>query len=272
MIRWFALPPVVFLLGAAVAQAQPAEPAPNIGIEQRLNEKIPLDLIFRDDQGKTVTLGNYFGKKPVILVLAYYRCPRLCSMVLNGLVGGLRQVDYEMGEQFTVITVSIDPREQPELAAAKKAAYVQQYGRPGAAAGWHFLTGDEPAIKRLADAVGFKYAYDSRRDEFAHGSGIMILTPDATLARYFYGIQFPAKELRFGLEDCSAGKIGSPVVRPLRLLCFTYDPVTGTYTLMTMRLMRMAGALTVLTFIFFIVRAWRRERRKLQPLPPSTLG
>ncbi|HYV37303.1 MAG TPA: SCO family protein [Gemmataceae bacterium] len=271
-MRMHVLPLGMLLLCATLAQAQPAEPAPNIGIEQHLNDRIPLDLVFRDEQGKSVTLSDYFGKKPVILVLAYYRCPRLCSMVLNGLVSGLRQIDYEIGDQFAVVTVSIDPREQPELAAAKKEAYVQQYGRPGAANGWHFLTGEEQAIKRLADAVGFKYAYDARHDEFAHGSGIMMLTPDGTLSRYFYGIQFPAKELRFGLEDSSAGKIGSPVVRPLRLLCFTYDPVTGTYTLMTMRLMRLAGVLTVLGMTFFVVRAWRRERRKLQTITSTTPG
>src|SRR5206468_2802754 len=196
----------------------------------------PLDLTFRDEQDKPVTLRQYFGEKPVILVLAYYRCPRLCSLVLNGLVSGLREIDYEIGNQFIVVTVSIDPREAPELAAAKKAAYAERYGRAGAASGWHFLTGEEAAIQRLADAVGYRYAYDAERDQFAHDSAIMVLTPDGTIARYFYGIEFPARELRFGLEDASAGKVGSPVTRPLRLLCFAYDPSTGKYTLMTLRL------------------------------------
>jgi protein SCO1/2 len=243
---------------ASLAHAQ--EPAPNVGIEQRLDEQVPLDLVFRDEQGKAVKLGAYFGTKPVILVLAYYRCPRLCSLVLNGLVEGLRDIDYEIGKEFTVVTVSIDPREQPELAAAKKASYVQQYGRPGAQAGWHFLTGDEAAIKRLAQAVGYRYAWDAAREQFAHDSAIMMATPDGKLARYFYGIQYPARDLRFGLEDASAGKIGSPIARPLRLLCFAYDPQTGTYSLMALRLVRAGGALTVLVLAAFLIRSWRRAR------------
>jgi protein SCO1 len=250
----------LFLLPTTTVTGQ--QPAPKVGIEQRLNEKIPLDLVFRDEQGKAVPLSDYFGKKPVILVLAYFRCPRLCSLVLNGLVDGLRKIDYEIGDQFTVITVSIDPREGPPLAAAKKTAYVEQYGRPGAADGWHFLTGDEPAIKRLADAVGYGYVYDAERDQYGHDSGIMMLTPDGTLARYFYGIEYPARELRFGLEDCSAGKIGSPITRPLRLLCFAYDPATGTYSFLTMQLLRISAALTVLCMTVFLMRAWRQERLK----------
>jgi len=263
MMLTLALPLALLLCSTAGTQAPPPEPAPQVGIDQRLNEKIPLDLVFRDEQGKAVALRQYFGQKPVILVLAYYRCPRLCSLVLNGLVEGLRRVDYEIGAQFTVVTVSIDPREGQDLAAAKKAAYVQQYGKPGAAAGWHFLTGDEPAIKRLAEAVGFRYVYDAERDQFGHASGIMMLTPDGTIARYFYGIEFPARELRFGLEDSSAGKIGSPITRPLRLLCFSYDPATGTYTLLTMQLLRLGAVLTVVAIAVLVVRAWRRERCKL---------
>jgi protein SCO1 len=243
-----------------VAQAQPPAPAPDVGIEQHRNEKIPLDLVFRDEQGKEVMLSEFFGSKPVVLVLAYYRCPRLCSLVLNGLADGLRQVDYEICKDYTVVTVSIDPREKPELAAAKKAAYVEQFGRPGAAAGWHFLTGNEPAIRRLASAVGYRFAYDAERDQFAHGSGIMMLTADGTLSRYFYGIEFPPRELRYGLEDSAEGKIGSPVSRPLRLLCFAYDPATGKYTLLTMRLVQLAAGAMVLIMGLLLLRAWRRER------------
>jgi protein SCO1/2 len=255
--RWLAVP-LALVMWTTLVQAQ--EPAAKVGIDQRLDEQVTLDLAFNDEQGKSVKLGDYFGTKPVILVLAYYRCPRLCSLVLNGLVDGLRQIDYEIGKEFTVVTVSIDPREGPELAAAKKASYVQQYGRPGAQSGWHFLTGQEPAIKRLADAIGYRYFYDPARDQFGHDSAIMMLTPQGKIARYFYGIEFPARTLRFGLEDTSAGKIGSPVTRPLRLLCFAYDAETGTYTLMTMRLVRAGGALTVAMIGIFLVRAWRRER------------
>jgi protein SCO1/2 len=247
---------LTLVLWTTAVQAQ--ESAPKVGIEQRLDEQVPLDLVFNDEQGKPVKLGECFGNKPAILVLAYYRCPRLCSLVLNGLVEGLRQVDYEIGREFTVITVSIDPREGPELAAAKKASYVQHYGRTGAQTGWHFLTGAEPAIKQLADAVGYRYVYDPVRDQFGHDSGIMMLTPGGKIARYFHGIEYPAQALRFGLEDTSAGKIGSPVTRPLRLLCFAYDAETGTYTLMTMRLVRLGGAVTVVIIGVFLLRAWRR--------------
>jgi protein SCO1/2 len=257
--RWFAVP-LALVMWTTLLQAQ--EPAAKVGIDQRQGEQVPLDLVFNDEQGKAVKLGDYFGTKPVILVLVYYRCPRLCSLVLNGLVDGLREIDYEIGKEFTVVTVSFDPREGPELAAAKKASYVQQYGRAGAQGGWHFLTGEEPAIKRLADAVGYRYVYDPARDQFGHDSAIMMLTADGKIARYFYGIEFPARTLRFGLEDTSAGKIGSPVLRPLRLLCFAYDAETGTYTLLTMQLVRLGGALTVVVIGAFLARAWRRAHAR----------
>jgi protein SCO1/2 len=249
---------MMLITAAAVTGQQSRASDSSIGIDQRLNEKIPLELAFRDEDGKAVTLREYFGTKPVILVLAYYRCPRLCSLVLNGLVDGLRRIDYKIGDQFTIVTVSIDPREGSELAAAKKTAYVEQYGRPGAAAGWHFLTGDEQEIKRLAAAVGYRYVYDAERDQFGHDSGIMILTPDGTLSRYFYGIEFPPAALRYGLEDSSEGKIGSPIARPIRLLCFAYDPATGKYTLLTMRLLRAGAVLTILAICGFWLWSWRR--------------
>jgi protein SCO1/2 len=260
MMRRFACVLVLGLLPVAAADAQAPSGQPDVGIDQHLNGQVPLDLVFRDEQGKTVTLDKYFGSRPVILVLAYYRCPRLCSLVLNGLCVSLRKLDYEIGQEFEVVTVSFDPREQPELAAAKKASYVEHYGRAGAATGWHFLTGDEPSIKRLAEAVGFRYAYDAGKDQYAHASGIMVLTPQGKIARYFYGLDYPPRELQFGLEDASAGKIGSPIGRPLRLLCFSYDPETGKYNLMVLRLVRVGGVLTVLAFGVFVWWAWRRER------------
>jgi protein SCO1/2 len=244
--------------GTALAQT----PAPDATIEQRLNEQVPLDLVFQDETGRRAALREYFSTKPVVLVLAQYRCPRLCSLVLNSLTDGLGGIDYEIGKEFTVVTVSFDPREKPELAAAKKAAYVERYGRPGAATGWHFLTGDEQSIKTLADAVGFRYSYDPKSDQYAHASGIMILTPEGKIARYHFGLDYAPRDLRFGLEDASAGNIGSPVVRPLRMLCFAYDPATGKYSLMTLRLVRLTGLLTVIILAGFLFRAWRRERRK----------
>jgi protein SCO1/2 len=247
---------LVVLSMISAAHGQP----PDISMDQRLNAQVPLDLAFRDERGDAVTLGKYFGARPVILVLAYYRCPRLCSLTLNNLAESLRQIDYEIGRDFDVVTVSIDPRETPELAAAKKAAIVAQHGLSGAAAGWHFLTGEEPAIQRLAGAVGFRYAYDAERDLYAHASGITVLTPDGKIARYFFGLEYSPRDLRFGLEDASAGTIGSPIAQPLRMLCFAYDPAAGRYTLMTMRLVQIGGAITVLLLGGFLVRAWRRER------------
>jgi len=244
------------------ALAQPAEralPAVDIGINQRLNERIPLDLTFRNEAGEPVTLQEFFGAKPVILVLAYYRCPRLCSVVLNNLMESLQQVDFEIGKEFAIVTVSIDPRETPELAAAKKEAHVAHYGRPSAITGWHFLTGEEKAIEQLAESVGFSYRYDSERDVFDHASGILILTPDGTIARYFYGVDFSPRDLRFALEDASAGKIGSPIARSLRLLCFAYDPASGKYTLLTMRLVRAGAAAMVLMLGAGWYWAWRRK-------------
>jgi protein SCO1 len=233
---------------------------PTVSIEQRLNEPAPLDLVFRDERGQAVALRDYFGTKPVILVLAQYRCPRLCSLVLNNLTDGLRGIDYDLAQDFTVITVSFDPRETPELAAAKKQAYVENYGRPGAGAGWHFLTGDESSIRPLADAVGFRYAYDAKTDQYAHASGVMILTPSGKIARYLHGLEYSPRDLRFGLEDASAGTVGTPVASPLRMLCFAYDPATGKYSLLTMRLVRASGLLTVLILAGFLFRAWRRAR------------
>jgi protein SCO1/2 len=255
--------------GAAPAQQMAAR---DVTIEQRLDSQVPLDLVFRDEHGNAKALREYFQGKPVILVLAWYRCPRLCSLVLNGLVESLRQIDYEIGDQFTVITVSIDPRETPGLAAAKQKSYAQQYGRPGAVKNWHFLTGEESNIKRLADAVGYQYVYDAERDQFSHASGIMVLTAEGKIARYFYGVEFPSRDLRFGLEDASAGKIGSPVTRPLRLLCFAYDPTTGKYGLLTIRLVQVGGVLTILALGIFLLRAWRHERRRSAASSSTTTG
>jgi protein SCO1/2 len=270
---WFlAAGAVLALASSARAQGQRPARAPEARIDQRLGEQVPLDVVLRDESGRAVPLRRYFDGRPVVLVLAYFRCPRLCSVILNNLTESLRKVPYKIGKKFTVLTVSFDPREKPDLAAAKKAAYAESYGLPGAEKGWHFLTGEGPQIKRLADAVGFRYFYDDKKGEYAHASGIMVLTPDGKVSRYFYGIDFPPRDLAFGLEDASSGAIGSPVVRPLRLLCYGYDPVTGKYTLLTMRLVRLAGLLTVLVVASALWFAWRRERRRHSPLSPPAGG
>ena len=218
----------------------------DVGIDQKLNNQIPLDLVFREEAGSAVRLGQYFGQKPVILVLAYYDCPMLCTLVLNGLLHSLEELKFNVGQQFEVVTVSFDPTEKPPLAAAKKAIYVGLYGRPGAAAGWHFLTGDDPSIRQLAQAVGFHYNYDAQTKQYVHATGIMVLTPQGRLARYFYGIQYPAGNLRLGLIEASQGKIGSPVDE-LLLYCSQYDPATGKYSVIISHVLKLAALVTILS-------------------------
>ncbi len=239
-----------------------------VGIDQRLNEQVPLDLMFRDEAGKEVWLGDYFsGTKPVILSLVFYECPMLCNQVLNGLVGGLKAVPLNVGNDFNVVTVSFDPRETSELAARKKEIYMRQYKRAGASAGWHFLTGNEASIKQLTDAVGFRYTYDAASNQFAHASGIMILTPQGKISRYFYGIEYAPKDIRLGLVEASGGKIGSPVDKIL-LYCYHYDPATGKYA-WVMNVYRLGGAITVVCMIalFFVLR-----RRNLKRIDGAELG
>lgn len=233
-----------------------------VGVDQKLNQSIPLDLAFRDEHGKPVQLGEYFGKKPVILSMVYYNCPMLCTQVLNGLESGLKLIPMDIGKQFDVVTVSIDPLERPVLAEAKQALYTGLYGRPGAAAGWHFLTGDEQQIRQLANAVGFRYAYDPDSKQFAHASAITLLTPEGKISRYFYGIEFPSRDLRLGLVEASAGKIGSPVDQVL-LFCYHYDPSTGKYGLLISRLIQAAGAATVLAIGALILVLYRKEHYAL---------
>jgi len=228
----------------------------DVGIDQKLNDEIPLDLTFRDEHGKSVELAQYFGSKPVILTLVYYNCPMLCTQVLNGLDRTLKQIPMDIGKDYNVVTVSIDPSEQPVLAEAKQAMYVGMYGRPDAAEGWHFLTGDEKDIKQLAQAVGFRYAYDSDSKQFAHASAIMMLTPEGRMSRYFYGIQYPERDIRLGLVEASQGKISSPIDQVL-LFCYHYDPHTGKYGLLISRVLQLAGVVTMLVggiCLYFLFR------------------
>src|SRR5579884_861240 len=235
------------LLSAGPLCAQPKLPAPlqGVGFDQRVNEQVPLDLEFRDEAGRTVRLGNYFGDKPVILVLAYYRCPMLCTEVLNGLVRAMLDMPYTAGKEFVVLTVSFDPHETPDLAAAKKKTYLERYGRRGAEAGWHFLTGDQGPIKRLTEAVGFRYHYDDWHQQFAHASGIIVLTPHGKLFRYFLDIKYDPQVLRLSLVEASQGKVGSVTDQAL-LFCFHYDPADGKYGVYVMNLVRLGGVLTLL--------------------------
>lgn len=233
----------------------------DVGFDQKLDAQVPLDLAFTDETGRQVHLGDYFGEKPVILVLAYYQCPRLCNLVLNGLVQGMLETPFTVGDEFNVVTVSFDPRETWRLAAAKKRSYVQRYGRPGVEQGWHFLTGREAEIKRLARSVGFRYKYDPSRDQYIHASGIMILTPQGRVSRYFYDVKYPGRDLRLGLVEASQNKIGSPVDQIL-LYCFHYDPAVGKYSARIMMFVRIGGVLTLLAVGGMFWFLWRGSKRR----------
>jgi protein SCO1/2 len=240
------------LYGARTEIGNPSTGLPtalrDVRIEQKLDQQLPLDLVFRDEAGEQVKLGQYFGKKPVVLALVYYDCPMLCTQVLNGMVTSFRVLPFRIGNEFDVVTVSFDPRETNTLAASKKKIYVNylpEKMRTGAENGWHFLTGDPENIAKLTDAVGFHYRYDEATKQFAHGSAIMLTTPQGKLSRYFYGIDYPARDLRLGLIESSANKIGSPVDQ-LLLYCYHYDPATGKYGAAIMKVMRIAGVLTII--------------------------
>jgi protein SCO1/2 len=230
-----------------------------IGINQKMGESIPLDLPFADETGHDVTLRQYFGK-PVILTLVYYQCPSLCNMVLNAVLRSLKSVELTAGTDFQVVAVSFDPRETPEMASAKKQNYLKDYQRTGAEQGWHFLTGPETSSKALADAVGFRYVYDALTNQYAHSSAIMILTPEGRIARYFYGIDYPARDVRLSLVEASSNKIAAPTDQVL-LYCFHYDPATGRYALVIMNVLRLAGVLTVALLATFMIVMFRRDSR-----------
>ena len=235
-------------------------PFANIGLDQLLNQQLPLTLSFRDETGKMVQLGDYFGEKPVILSFAYYDCPMLCTLVINGLIRTLRTLSFSAGTEFNIVTVSFNPKDTPPMAAIKRQTSLQSYSRKGAENGWHFLTGDEKTIQQLTQAVGFRYAYDENTQQYQHPTGIMILTPDGKLSRYFYGIEYAPRDVRLGLIEASAGKIGSPVDQVL-LLCFHYDPTTGKYGLVITRALQLGGLATMLALGVFMLISSRRDRR-----------
>ena len=231
------------------------------GIDQHLNEQLPLDLAFRDESGQPVRLGQYFGKRPVVLSFVYYNCPMLCTQVLNGMTTAFRVMKFTPGTEYDVVTVSIDPRESAPLAAEKKNLYVNslpEAKRASALQGWHFLTGDEQSIKRLAATAGFRYYWDESSNQFAHASGIMIATPEGKLSQYYYGIEYSARDLRFGLIEASANKIGSPVDQ-LLLFCYHYDPATGKYGAVVMRMVQIGGVITVVGIIGMLLLLRRRD-------------
>jgi protein SCO1 len=229
----------------------------NVGIEQRLDAQVPADLSFVDDTGRPVKLGDYFGKKPLILNLVYYNCPMLCGEVLAGLTGSMKLIKFDVGNQFEVVTVSFNPQETPRLAAEKKRDYLKRYGRSTAAAGWHFLTGPADSINALTKAVGFQYQYDAAKNQYAHATAIMVLTPQGRISRYFYGVDFPPKDLRMGLVEASQGKIGNAVDQVL-LYCYHYDPATGKYGAIISRILQLSGLVTILVLGIFMTVLFRQ--------------
>jgi len=237
-----------------------------VGLDQKLGEVVPLDAGFRNEANEAVRLGDYFNRKPVVLALVYYECPMLCSLELRGLEKALRVMTLNLGSDFDVVTVSFDPGETPALAAEQKSKYIKSYGRDGAAAGWHFLTGGEESIRRLAEAVGFRYTYNPGSDQFTHVSGIMVLTPEGRISRYFYGVEYAARDLRLGLVEASENQIGN-IADQVLLYCFHYDPLQGKYNLVIMNTLRVFGGLTVLLIIGFIFLMVRRDRRMAAALP-----
>jgi protein SCO1/2 len=256
------------LLAALAALAQAAPPPPvaarddlleQVGIDQRIGAQLPLDARFLDEGGREVSLGELFARRPVILALVYYECPMLCTLVLNGLFESLGALGFDAGAGYEVVAISIDPGETPALARAKRDGYAARLGGD-AARGLHFLCGREEEIARVARAAGFRYAYDAGRDQYAHAAGIMVATPSGELARYFYGVDYPPRDLRLALVEASAGRLGSPVDQVL-LFCLHYDPARGRYGLAVLDLIRLGGGLTVLLLGLFIARSLRADRR-----------
>lgn len=241
---------------AAIPASQRPPGLKNVAIEQHLNEQLPLDVTFRDETGKTVKLGDYFGKEPVVLSFVYYKCPLLCGEVMAGMASALRVLSFQMGKDYQVVTVSFNPNETPEIATAAKAQYVQRYGKPGAAEGWHFLTGQQASIDKLTKAAGFDYEYDPKSGQYAHATGIMIVTPQGKIAQYYYGVEYPPKDLRLGLIQASQGKIGNLVDQVL-LYCYHYDPDTGKYGAIISRVLQLAGAATILVLGGFVIIMFR---------------
>jgi len=247
------------------------EQLPMIGIDQHLGAQLPLEASFRDEQGNSVRLGQFFGGKPVLLMLAYYECPGLCNAALNGMLRGMHGLAFTAGKEFEVVVISFDPREGPHLAAAKRRRYADQYARPGGEQGWHFLTGDADAIRQVTLAVGFRYRWDERTAQFAHASGLFVATPAGKLARYFYGVEYSPRDMRLALVEATDGTIGSPVDQVL-LLCYHYDPLTGRYGVVIHRLLQGAGVLTLALLGGCIIFSLRRERRRASPALATTEG
>ena len=251
------------LLMASTVSAQATKPVllNDVGIDQKLGAQIPADLTFTDETGKIVRLSDYFtGQRPIVLSLVYYNCPMLCTMSLNDQTRAMQAMPLNPSTDFEIVTISFDAREGTDLAAAKKKRYIHEYHKPGASAGWHFLTGNEENIRKLTETVGFRYAWDAKYNQYAHAAGLMVLTPSGKISKYFYGVDYSSKDLRLALVEASEGKIGSPVEQMI-LYCFTYDPATGKYSLAILRLMRVFAVITAVGLATYMIIHFRRDAR-----------
>ncbi len=253
-----------FMTGFSKPEGPPSSLKPEqlkeVSFRQRLNETLPLDATFKDETGRTVRLGDYFGRKPIVLAFVYYQCPMLCSQTLNGISMALKVLPFTAGDEFDIVIVSFDPRDTPEAANAKKQAHLQHWSAEDTAAGWHFLTGDEATIRQVTSTAGFTYQWDEASGQFAHVSGVLTLTPDGRLSRYFYGVEYSPKELRLALVESGEGRVGS-AVEELLLYCFEYDPTSGRYGVVVMNLVRLGGLVTVALVAGFVFLMRRRESR-----------
>jgi protein SCO1/2 len=250
---------VLLIATGAAAQAPRPKVLDAVGIEQRIGAPLPLDAPFTDEQGRPVRLGDYVGDTPVLLVPAYYGCPMLCGLVLDGVVTALRALAFDVGREFSVVVFSFSPTESAAQAAEKKRAIAERYRRAGSDDGWHFLTGSADSIRRLTTAIGFRYGIDEATGEYAHAAGVMLLTPAGRISHYFYGVEYAPRELRLALVEASDNRLGSPVDR-LMLYCFRYDPTTGRYSRISLQALRAAGMVTVLGLAALVVVLLRRER------------
>jgi protein SCO1 len=272
--RWVLMIAVMLVPFAASAQKILDEPQQlkGIDVEEHLGESIPKSLVFADETGKSVTIGSYLNQgKPILLTMAYYRCPMLCGLVLNGVCNSVKSISLVPSKDFTILTVSIDPREMPELALAKKVRYIESYGKEGVKEGWSFLTGSEENSKALANAVGFKYFYDAKRDEYAHPAVSFLIAPDGKIVRYLYGMDYKRFDLKMGLLEAAEGKVGTTIDRII-LSCFHYDASQGKYVFFAQNVMRVGGASIVLFLAVFLVRLWVRESRKHKEQGETSTG
>lgn len=259
-----ALVAVALLALALPARAQSNERPTilrDIGFDQKLGDWIPLDTSFRDETGRAVRLADYFRGKPVVMNLVYFDCPMLCTVTLSGMASALKELSWDAGKEFEVVTISFDPKEGPEQAAARKKQFMARYERPAAEAGWHFLTGDIGAIHLITQAVGFRYVWDQASRQFAHPAGTVVLTPDGQIARYLFGVEYAPRDLRLALVEAGGGRIGSPI-DAVFLACYRYDPMTGRYSAAIMRIVRLLGIATVLALAAFLTFNWRREHAR----------